>query len=109
MNPQQLSFLLFPVLFGMVAVWFVLLKRLFSRLERRHPEKYEAMGRPSLFLRNSIAGGLATLRFLVGREHKALDDSALSRLSDAALVFFVIYPPLFLVLTFAVAGQFAAA
>jgi len=105
MNPQTLAVTLFPILFGMVIVWFVLIKLLFNRLERAHPQKYEAMGRPSLFLRNNIAGGWATLKFLVAREHKTLDDSYLSKLSDAMLVFFAVYLLLFFGLFFAVAGQ----
>ena len=86
----------FAIIFGMVIVWFVLIKLLFNRLERHHPQKYEAMGRPSLFLRNSISGGWATLKFLTTREHKALNDSYLSKLSDGMLVFFAIYLLLFL-------------
>jgi hypothetical protein len=109
MTPQTLSVTFFPLLFGMVIVWFVLIKLLFSRLERSHPQKYEAMGRPSLFLRNSIAGGWATFKFLAGREHKSLNDSYLSKLSDAMLVFFAIYLLLFFGLFFAVARQVPAA
>jgi hypothetical protein len=105
MTPQTISVAFVPVLFGMVIVWFVLVKMLFNRLERAHPQKYESMGRPSLFLRNSIAGGWATLKFLIAREHKALNDSYLSKLSDAMLVFFAIYLVLFFGLFFAVAGQ----
>lgn len=95
---QTLSITLFPILFGMVIVWFVLIKLLFNRLERAHPKKYEAMGRPSLFLRNSVAGGWGTLKFLIAREHKDLRDSCLSKLSDFMLVFLGIYVVLFLFL-----------
>ena len=109
MNPQTLSVVFFPILFGMIIVWFVLIKMFFNRLERRHPAKYEAMGKPSLFLRNSIAGGLATFKFLAAREHKALNDSYLSKLSDAMLIFFAIYLLLFFGLFFAVASQAPAA
>lgn len=87
---------LFPVLFGMVIVWFVFIILLFSRLERAHPQKYEAMGRPSLFLRNSIAGSLATMKYLIRREHKVLGDGYLSILSDVMLVFIIVYFLLFL-------------
>ena len=82
-------------LFTMVIVWFVLIKMLFNRLERAHPVKYEAMGKPSLFLRNNIATGWATLKFIVGREHRALNDSYLSKLSDGMLVYFSVYLLLF--------------
>jgi hypothetical protein len=105
MNSQALSVALFPVLFGMVIVWFVLIKLLYKRLEREHPQKYEAMGKPSLFLRNHISGSFATLKFLVSREHKALNDGYLSKLSDAMLVFFAIYLLLFFGLFVGVASQ----
>jgi len=105
MTFQTLSVAFVPVLFGMVIVWFVLIKLLFNRLERAHPKKYEAMGRPSLFLRNNISTGWATLKFLIAREHKLLNDSYLSKLSDAMLVFFAIYLVLFFGLSFTVAGQ----
>jgi len=91
MNIQSLSAALFPVLFGMVLVWFVLIKLLFNRLESAHPAKYEAMGRPSLFLRNTIEGGWHVLKFLFTREHRSLNDRYLSKLSDGMLVFLVIY------------------
>ena len=100
MSPQPLFLTLFSLLFGMVIVWFVLLKLLFNRLEQLHPQKYESMGRPSVFLRNSIEGGWATLKFLVAREHKPLSDSYLSKLSDAMLAFFAIYLVLFFSLIF---------
>jgi hypothetical protein len=105
MNPQALSVALFPVFFGIVIVWFVLIKLLYKRLEREHPQKYEAMGKPSLFLRNHISGSFATFKFLVSREHRALNDRYLSKLSDAMLVFFAIYLLLFFGLFVIVATQ----
>ena len=108
MNPQTPSITLFSVLFGMVVVWFVLIKMLFNRLEVAHPQKYEAMGRPSLFLRNNIATGWATMKFLFAREHRSLNDSYLSKLSDAMLVFFAIYLLLFFGLAFVASVPHAA-
>ena len=90
-NLEVISAAMFPVLFGMVLVWFVLVKLLFNRLERAHPHTYEAMGRPSLFLRNSPAGVLAMLKFLVRQEHRALGDRHLSKLSNAMLVYLAVY------------------
>ena len=95
MQPEGLPISLGITLFAMVIVWFVLIKLLFNRLERTHAQKYEAMGRPSLFLRNNIATGWATLRFLVAREHRSLNDSYLSKLSDGMLIFFIVYLMLF--------------
>jgi hypothetical protein len=108
MNPQTPSIALFVVLFGMVVVWFVLIKLLFNRLEAAHPQKYEAMDRPSLFLRNNIATGWATMKFLFAREHRTLNDNYLSKLSDAMLVFFAIYLLLFFGLSFFISGPHAA-
>lgn len=89
----------FPIIFGsmmfMVLIWFVLLKIIFTKLEREHPEKYKQMGEPSLFFNNSLKTGLVTLKFIGKREHNNLNDPALSKLSDFALVFFVIYAVIF--------------
>ena len=95
MQPAGLPVSFGMALFVMVIVWFVLIKVLFGRLERKHPQKYEAMGRPSLFLRNNIATGWATMKFLFAREHRALNDSYLSKLSDAMLAYLSVYLLLF--------------
>lgn len=76
---------------GLVLIWFGLLKLLFDRLERDHTQKYEAIGRPSLFLRNNIATSIATLRFLFLREHRQLGDRSLSRLADSMLVYLMLF------------------
>lgn len=104
---DSLFIAIFIALFSMVLVWFVLVKKLFKHLESAHPAKYEAMGRPTLFLRNSPGGAIGMLKFLVTREHKALNDSHLSKLSDAMLAFFIVYTVLFFALFFGVAGQVA--
>ena len=96
MNPQIVAAVLFPLLFAMAVGGLMLSKLLLNRLERVHPDKYEAMGRPSLFLRNNITNAWATQKFIFGREHKNLNDSYLSKLSDVILVFFVIYLLLFI-------------
>lgn len=96
----------FPIVFGammfMVLIWFILLKIIFTKLEREHPEKYKQMGEPSLFWNNSMKTGLATLEFIGKREHKDLNNTALSKLSDFALVFFVIYTVIFFGMFFGV-------
>jgi hypothetical protein len=109
MTFQTVAISLFAVLFSMVIVWFVLIKLLFNRLERSHPKKYEAMGKPSLFLRNNIATGWATLKFIVAREHRPLNDTYLSKLSDSMLVYFMVYLLLFFGLSLFVAGITAPA
>ena len=105
MQPAALSVPFSLVFFGMVIVWFVLLKALFNRLEQRHPQKYEAMGKPSLFLRNNIATGWATMKFLFAREHRSLNDSSLSKLSDSMLAYLSAYLLLFIGLMVWTSGQ----
>ena len=92
------------ILMAMVLIWFVLLKAIFIRLERQHPEKYEEMGKPSLFWNNSMKTGFATLKFIGKREHKELNNPGLSKLSDFALVFFFVYMVLFFGLFFSIFG-----
>lgn len=100
---------LFLTLFAMVLAWFGLARLLLRRLEASHPAKFEAMGSPSLFLRDGPSGTSAMLGFLLTREHTSLGDGYLSTLSDAMLVFLLVYSVLFLGLFFSIAGQFATA
>ena len=104
---EPFSFALFATLMGMVLVWFVLLKLLVNRLEQAHPQKYAAMGRPSLFWRNSPSASLAVLNFLIVREHRALNDSYLSKLSNLMLILLVVYVVLFVGLFVLNIGQCA--
>ena len=101
---------IFPIMFGamffIVLIWFALLKTIFTKLQRAHPEKYKQMGEPSLFMNNSIKTGLATLKFIGKREHNMLNDPALSKLSNFALVFFVLYLVIFFGMFFAVPIMF---
>ena len=82
-------------MFAMVIGWFVMLKIMFNRLERLHPQKYEAMGRPTLFLRNNIYTGWMTLKFIGLREHRSLADATLSKLSDFMFGYFLLYLAVF--------------
>lgn len=100
---------LFAILLVMVVVGFALNKLLFNRLERSHPDKYIEMGRPSLFLRNNIATGLATLKFVFARQHRTLNDPYLSRLSDFVLIYSTIYLLFFFIFAFMIVGQSTAA
>lgn len=107
MSDQAIFISIAPVLFGMVLVWFVLIRLLFKRLEVAHPSKFESMGRPSLFLRNNIATGWATMKFLLAREHRPLNDRRLSKLADSMLVFLVVYSLLFFGLLAYITSRYA--
>lgn len=93
---------LFPVLLGAlfcsVFVWFALCMWLFKLLENRHPGKYNAMGRPSLILNNSLSNNISFMKFLLRREYAELDDKTISRLGGLMLVFLVLYMCAFLAL-----------
>ncbi|MBX3730006.1 MAG: hypothetical protein KF858_12535 [Candidatus Sumerlaeia bacterium] len=93
---DQLVWILFPLLFLLVLVWFASIHLLCRLLERRHPAKYEAMGRPA-FLRMTKDPGPFThfLRFVFLREHRRLGDRGLSRFADGMLVLVVVYFLLF--------------
>ena len=72
----------------LIAIWLVLLLWLWLRLIAQHPAKYDAMGRPGFF---SLIGFIPMMRFLFLREHRPLDDRALSLGADAALFVFALY------------------
>ncbi len=90
---------LLPVLFGIMIVsgivWFVLMARLHRVLRTRHSEEYEKLGRPTLFLNNTIQNGLATIRFLLGGRFRQLRDPALLRLGAIMQVMFYFYAVIF--------------
>ncbi len=72
----------------LVAAWLAALSLVWLRLIRRHPEKYDAMGRPHFL---TLRGSIATLRFVLVREHRTMHDRTLGILSDSALAIFSLY------------------
>ena len=87
--------------FAMVPVWFGLSANLLRILRTRHPEKYAALGSPTLIMNNSIANGRSMFRFLWKREDRSLGDLGLSKLVSFMRVFYVIFMVIFM-FTFAV-------
>lgn len=88
---KALFTIIFALLFCSVFLWFFLCYRLFNSLETRHPEKYQAMGRPKLFTNNTFSNNFAFIKFLFKREWRELNDSGLTNLGNAMLAFIVIY------------------
>jgi hypothetical protein len=88
----------FSALFAMVVLWFVLVSWVFSRLRKRHPSTYEAMGSPTLFWNNSPRGNWLFLKFLYSSRWRELGDSTVSNIVRFMRVYFVIYLVLFLAL-----------
>lgn len=93
METEEIVFLVLGV--G-VAVGFVLHSRFLKILKTRHPDVWETLGKPSLFLNNSIKNGWAVQRFLFKKEYLSLNDplfisqcNFLRSFGQAYLLFFV--------------------
>lgn len=95
------------VLLGMVILWFGLCSWLFRRLERLHPEQYEALGRPPLVLRNNLENNGRFLRFLWSGQYAHLQVPLLGKVCRFMKVFFFVYLALFLLLATGMFGAFA--
>ena len=79
------------LLFGMVLFTFVLNHFLYKRLETRHPDKYQEMGRPKALIGARAATGVRACMFIIRREHRRLGDRGLSALSDLMLAYIFVY------------------
>ena len=88
---SELYTALFGVLFTSVFVWLFLVFRLFKLLETEHPEKYKAMGKPSLFWNNSPKTSWELMKFLFKREYASLGSSKVSFLGNIMLIFMALY------------------
>ncbi len=104
---KEILIIVFGVLFCSVLVWFFLCYRLFKILETRHPEKYEAMGKPSLIMNNNLSSNITFMKFLFKREWRELEDSALSTLGKSMLIFSFMYIAGFLALFISVSLGYA--
>jgi hypothetical protein len=71
--------ILLILLFTSCAAGLVLQHIFLSRLRSRHLQTWEALGRPTLFLNNSITNSLAVLRFLWRGDYRALGDREFAR------------------------------
>jgi hypothetical protein len=87
--------ILFIALLVSAGVGFVLQHTFLSRLRTRHAQTWEALGRPTLFLNNSIPNSLAVLRFLWRREYQSLGDQQSVRLAGFLRGYLAVYLALF--------------
>ena len=102
--------IVFGAMFALVGVLFCLQHRLYARLRSVHPEQYERLGSPTLFLNNSISNGFKTMRFFWSRGYRHLDDPKVTRLCRTIMVINVVYLLLFAGLVAAfVLGAFSSA
>jgi energy-coupling factor transporter transmembrane protein EcfT len=93
---------LFLILFGalvfMSVMWFVLTTLLFNHLKKNHPQKYASIGYPSSIVGYNIFVAWVTLKFIITRQNKTLNDKYLSKLSNIMLVSLIVYWVLFIIL-----------
>jgi hypothetical protein len=94
-EPTTFQIVLFCVLFAAVITWLAMVVWLFRRLRLRHPETFEAIGSPNLFTNNTPQTNWLFLKFLCGRQWKALDDGPLMAVLHVMRWFAVIYVILF--------------
>jgi hypothetical protein len=87
---------LFVGLFLSAVVGLILQYRFLVRLRTQHAEAWESLGRPTLFLNNSIVNGFAVLRFLWRKDYQALNDPQFATLARILRVYLVAYVFLFL-------------
>lgn len=81
--------LAFFVCFAMAMAWLAQVWLLYRALERRHPEKLEEMGEPSLFENNDLTTMQALLGFLFSRAPDELGDPAIARQARIMRIWFV--------------------
>ncbi len=94
---RSLGPILFIILAAAVVVGMVLQQRLLSRLRIQHVQTWEALGRPSLFMNNSMANNLSVLKFLWRRDYLTLGDDGLIRLADFLRIYQLVYACFFAV------------
>jgi len=99
----EIFYTLFGIIFLSTLLWFFLCHRMQRILAVKHPEVYEKMGKPTLFLNNSIQNGRLFNKFLFKRQWKELGDSELDDLGSKMLVYIFIHSSLFIAL---IAGNF---
>lgn len=92
--------IIYLISFAMVFVFtgLALTAKVYKKLEKNHFKKYEEIGSPTLFVKNSIGGKIRFQKFLYGKEYLELNDANLAKLCVALrwmqsfwIVFIVLY------------------
>jgi hypothetical protein len=82
---------LFVTLTTAVALGFFLQFWMYRILRTRHPEIYDSLGRPTLFLNNSIQNSFAVQKFIFLGRFRQIDDPELVRLCTFLRAFSICY------------------
>jgi len=89
---------LFALLMACVVAGLVLTARLHRLLRDHHPDVYDALGRPTLFLNNSIQNSWAFSRFLIVGRFQQIEHPQTLRLCRFMRAFLLCYLVFFVVL-----------
>ena len=68
--------------------WLALVWRLFAMMKLRTPDAYVSIGAPHLIFKNTIAGNVLFMRFLLGGRYANLGDDGVRRLCAFLRTFF---------------------
>ena len=70
---------------------------LLSFLRKNHPEIWNGLGSPTLFINNSVKNNRLVLKFLWRKEYLQVDDTKLHRIASANHYFGIFYITFFIV------------
>ena len=74
---------IYPILFIMFVIFAIvgllLNYKFLGYLREKHIEKWKELGKPTLFINNSVQNNIKTLRFLKNREYLDLNDNLLNQ------------------------------
>lgn len=94
--------LLMPYVFGLLiclALVGLLINRYFyKKLKTEYPEIYESLGKPSVFLNNSIKNSLLVNKFILLRKYKNLPDKKFKTFCDFKIVYGFLIWAVFIIL-----------
>lgn len=92
------SHMLFFIMLSMTILWFFIVSKFVSYLEKHHLETYRKLGGPNFFTINMPANGIALVRFFSSNASSALGDKVLVRKCAFLRKYFYVYWLLFFTL-----------
>jgi len=90
LNKQMLPVFL-GLLLAVTMAWVFLSNRLYTELRHNHPELYETLGRPGLFMKKSLAVNFRVIRFVFKRDYASGVAPAVIRLCYGLRLLFCMY------------------
>jgi hypothetical protein len=88
---ENLFFALFWIMMGVSLLWLFCVRHLFKVIEKEYPDKFKAMGSPSLFWDNTPKAVWMLFEFLIKREYIKLKNPRLNILVSFMTVMFIFF------------------